>query len=135
MVRKRELIQATWDEVDLEHGVWTIPPERMKRREGHIVPLSTQALEAFKELKPLASGSRYVFPKIGRLDKPMAPSTLNVAFDRLKLDLEAVSHRLCRRPEDQIMEQSMCELGLVQINATVIEAAYRSRAQTGKEPR
>ena len=57
----------------------------MKRREGHVVPLSRQALEAFRELKPLACGSRYVFPSTGRLDGPMGASTLNVAFERMKL--------------------------------------------------
>ena len=58
MVRKRELIEAPWDEIDLENAVWTIPPERMKRRMRHVVPLSKQALEAFKELQPMACGSR-----------------------------------------------------------------------------
>jgi len=87
MVRKRELLEATWDELDLKEGLWTIPPERMKRREPHMVPLSRQALAAFKELKPLASGSRYVLPSLGRLDAPMSASTLNVAFDRMKLDV------------------------------------------------
>jgi integrase len=85
MVRKRELINARWDELDLKDGLWTIPPERMKRREPHVVPLSRQALEAFKELKPCSSGSRYVFPNLGRLDKPMGASTLNVAFERMKV--------------------------------------------------
>ena len=31
MVRKSELQDATWDEVDFENAVWTIPKERMKR--------------------------------------------------------------------------------------------------------
>lgn len=31
MVRKSELQGATWDEVDFENAVWTIPKERMKR--------------------------------------------------------------------------------------------------------
>src|SRR6185312_1839533 len=62
MVRKRELIQATWDEVDFDNALWTIPPERMKRRYGHVVPLSRQALDAFRELKPIAFNSKCVFP-------------------------------------------------------------------------
>jgi hypothetical protein len=28
-----------------------------------------------------------VFPNLGRLDKPMSKSTLNVMFDRLKLEV------------------------------------------------
>jgi integrase len=87
MLRKRELIHATWDEVDFKHALWTIPAQRMKRREEHVVPLSTQALEAFKELKPVAAGSPYVFPSLGDLHRPMSASTLNVAFERMKLDV------------------------------------------------
>jgi len=30
MVRKRELIHATWDELDFDEAVWTIPPERIR---------------------------------------------------------------------------------------------------------
>jgi integrase len=85
MVRKNELICATWDEVDLERAIWEIPAERMKRRHGHVVPLSRQAFEAFKELQPMACGSRYVFPNFGNPRKPMSPATLNGAFERLKL--------------------------------------------------
>lgn len=35
MVRKSELQDATWDEVDFEAAVWTIPKERMKRAKAH----------------------------------------------------------------------------------------------------
>lgn len=87
MVRKNELLQATWNEFDLENSIWAIPAERMKRRHGHVVPLSSQSLEAFKELQPMACGSRYVFPNFGNPRKPMSSSTLNAAFDRLKLQI------------------------------------------------
>lgn len=40
LVRKGELLRATWDEVDFETGVWSIPKERMKRRFPHNVYLS-----------------------------------------------------------------------------------------------
>ncbi len=35
LVRKSELIQATWDEVDFESKTWTIPKQRMKGRNPH----------------------------------------------------------------------------------------------------
>jgi integrase len=93
MVRKRELTEAIWSELELDKALWTIPAERMKRRHGHVVPLSKQALEAFKELKPMACGSKYVFPNFGDLRKPMSPATLNVMFDRLELDVSPHSLR------------------------------------------
>ncbi|WEF23410.1 hypothetical protein PXD02_11365 [Paracoccus sp. S3-43] len=37
MVRKSELQDATWDEVDFENAVWSIPKERMKRFKPHNV--------------------------------------------------------------------------------------------------
>lgn len=40
MVRKSELQDAVWDEVDFENAVWTIPKERMKRSKAHNVYLA-----------------------------------------------------------------------------------------------
>lgn len=37
LVRKSELIEATWNEVDFEAAVWTIPKARMKGRRAHNV--------------------------------------------------------------------------------------------------
>lgn len=37
MVRKSELQDAVWDEVDFENAVWSIPKERMKRSKPHNV--------------------------------------------------------------------------------------------------
>ena len=36
-MRKSELTKATWEEVDFDQGVWTIPEERMKARKPHNV--------------------------------------------------------------------------------------------------
>lgn len=43
MVRKSELQDAVWDEIDFKNAVWTIPKERMKRCKAHNVYLSRQA--------------------------------------------------------------------------------------------
>jgi integrase len=43
-VRTTELIEAKWEEFDLENARWDIPAERMKMRTPHIVPLARQAL-------------------------------------------------------------------------------------------
>lgn len=83
-VRKRELIQATWSEIDLESAAeWRIPAERMKTREPHIVPLSEQALDLFRQAKKVATGSKYVFPGLTSLAKPLSDTALNNALMRL----------------------------------------------------
>jgi integrase len=42
---------AKWEEIEFEKKEWRIPAERMKMRELHIVPLSTQSLDVLKELQ------------------------------------------------------------------------------------
>jgi len=77
MVRKSELTDATWDEVKFSQALWTIPKERMKRRNPHNVYLSKQALEIFIALKTFAGGSRYLLPSRYDPDLPMSSATLN----------------------------------------------------------
>lgn len=87
MVRKSELIEAKWAELDLEAAEWSIPGERMKKDKPHLVPLSRQAVAMFEELKSLASGSEFVFPSRGSLRRPIAKSTLNFAVRALAIDV------------------------------------------------
>ena len=77
LVRKSELIQATWDEVDFETAVWTIPKSRMKARRSHNVYLSRQALDIMVTLHTCAAGSRYVLPSRYDPDRCMSQATLN----------------------------------------------------------
>jgi len=61
--RTSEAIGATWQEVDRDRAVWTVPGERMKAEREHRVPLSPAALAILATMgqagtKPLG----YVFP-------------------------------------------------------------------------
>lgn len=87
MVRKSELIEAKWEEIDFARAEWSIPGERMKKDKPHLVPLSRQVVSMFEELKGLASGSDWVFPSRGDLKQPIAKSTLNVAVRALEIEV------------------------------------------------
>lgn len=77
MVRKSELLDAVWDEVDFENAVWSIPKERMKRRKPHNVYLSRQSFDILIALKTCAGNSRYVLPSRYDADAPMSRATFN----------------------------------------------------------
>lgn len=77
MVRKSELLDATWDEVDFENAVWRIPKERMKRKKPHNVYLSRQSLDIMIALKTCAANSQYVLPSRYDADEPMSRATFN----------------------------------------------------------
>jgi integrase len=77
MVRKSELQDAVWDEVDFENAVWSIPKERMKRAKAHNVYLSRQSLDIMIALKTCAGNSRYLLPSRYDADAPMSRATFN----------------------------------------------------------
>lgn len=87
MVRKSEMIEARWDEIDLTKAEWFIPGERMKMDHPHFVPLSRQAVAMLEELKGLSSGSEWVFPSRNTLSKPISKTTLNSAVRSLEHDV------------------------------------------------
>jgi integrase len=82
-VRPGELRKAEWVEFDLGKAEWRIPATRMKMREVHIVPLSTQASATLRELHALTGHGRYVFPGARTNGRPMSENTVNAALRRL----------------------------------------------------
>jgi len=77
LVRKSELIEATWNEINFEAAVWTIPKARMKGRRAHNVYLPSQALDIMIALRTCAAGSRYILPSRYDADRCMSKATLN----------------------------------------------------------
>lgn len=112
LVRKSELAKSTWDEFDLDKGVWTIPKERMKARKQHNVYLSRQALEILTALKLMAGASPYVFPSRYDADVHIAPTTLNKVTAQIteraqqeKLPLEMFTVHDLRRTGSTILNE------------------------------
>lgn len=77
LVRKGELVNAKWDEIDLKNKVWTIPAKRMKAKRAHNVYLSEQAIDLIIAFQIYSEGSPYLLP--GRINRqqPIANSSLN----------------------------------------------------------
>jgi integrase len=89
MVRKSELIEATWAEFDLKTALWRIPAARMRSGQEHCVYLPRRAVEMLRELRETRNRRHYVFPTVrGEEDRPIAKSTLNQAVKALGLDVE-----------------------------------------------
>jgi integrase len=82
-VRPGELRLAEWTEFDLKAAEWRIPAGRMKMRELHLVPLSKQAVDLFKDLHALTGDGRYVFPSLRSTDRPISDNTINAALRQL----------------------------------------------------
>lgn len=82
-VRPGELRQAEWSEIDLEAAEWTIPAEKMKMRQSHLVPLSRQAIAILREIQPLTGRGQYVFPGGRSPRRPMSNNAVLAALRRM----------------------------------------------------
>ncbi len=63
-VRKSELIQATWDEVDFENATWIIPKQRMKGRNPHVVYLSRSDCSGTNDARAVTVTSYFLLSAI-----------------------------------------------------------------------
>lgn len=77
LLRKGELTNAMWTDVNFTEGTLTIPAARMKARRPHVVFLSQQAIDLLHALKMFAGSSEYVFPSRYETHRPMSAATLN----------------------------------------------------------
>ena len=89
--RPTELRAAKWAEFDFDKSEWTIPKERMKTRQPHIVTLSTQADNALKKLKEQTGYGELLFPGQKNL-KPISEMTLTKATKLLWPEYRIVPH-------------------------------------------
>lgn len=126
--RSGEIRGATWSEIDLEAGLWSIPAERMKMARPHHVPLAPQAIDAFKRAKAFSAPcTDLVFPGM-KLKKPMSDMTLlKILRD---MDAGVTVHGFRSAFRDWVAEETsypgeVAEAALAHANSNKVEAAYR----------
>lgn len=91
--RPGELRMAEWSEFDFAKAIWTIPAHRAKMRREHRIPLPRQAVEILEDVRKSAGNSKFVFPSIRTIIRPLSENTLNAALRRLGYSKdEATSH-------------------------------------------
>jgi integrase len=132
--RTNEVINARWDEVDLEKGVWTIPAARMKAKREHRVPLSAECIAILQRMKAVSSDTKHIFPSRGS-DTPLSNMAFLMTLRRMKLDVTAHGFRSSFRDwasERTNFPNEVCELALAHTVKNKVEAAYRRGDQLAK---
>jgi integrase len=136
-VRTTELRGATWSEIDLDKADWTIPAERMKTGIPHHVPLSLQAVEAFRALQDMNGKWPWVFA--GRAPtKPMSKNTVLFALYRMGYHSRMTGHGFRALASTTLNEMGyrsdVIERQLAHTEKNAVRAAY-NRAQYLEERR
>jgi integrase len=126
--RSGEVRGATWGEVDLRAGVWTVPAARMKMKKAHRVPLSPRALALLAQAKALSDGAptALVFPgtKAGR---PLSDMTLSKLTKELGFAVDVHGFRTSFRTwaqERTTFPREVAEAALAHLVRDAAERAY-----------
>lgn len=128
MTRPNEASSARWEEIDLETKIWTIPPERMKKRREHRIPLTEQMLALLEVMQPISGHREYVFPSDRDPKKPCNSQTANMALKRMGFAGRLVSHGLrslaSTTLNEQGFERDLVEAALAHVDDNQVRSAY-----------
>ena len=115
--RTGEVLNAGWDEIDMDEKVWSIPAERMKMKEQHKVPLPARCVEILKHAKQF-NDAEIIFP--GRqAGQPLS----NMAF---LMTLRRMGHETLTAHGFRATFKTWAEEKTT-FDSLVIEASWRTR--------
>jgi integrase len=113
--RPNEIRSMEWSEIDINKALWSIPANKMKMRQPHLVPLPKQCLELLEEIRPLTGHRRYVFPSMTDSTKPMSNNTIRQALRRMEYSKEDMTAHGFRAMARTILEE------VLEVNPVYIE--------------
>ncbi len=88
LLRPSELTGLLWEEVDFKNKIIRIGKDRMKSSEEHLVPMSTQVLAKFEQIKEHGLSEKYVFPSSVNRNASINSESLRAALRRLGIPKE-----------------------------------------------
>lgn len=128
-VRTSELIESEWPEFDLDSARWEIPPQRMKKKRPHIVPLPKQAVAILRALYWRTGRGKKVFPGANDKEKTMSNNTILFALYRLGYKGEMTGHGF-RGVASTVLydsgqfEEDWIEMQLAHVQRNKVKGAY-----------
>lgn len=132
--RPGEIRRAEWSEIDLDRSVWKIPPEKMKMRRPHIVPLASQVVSLLKDQKSRLEVSgldgEYIFPSERGPARCMSENTVRLALRTLGYGADDMTAHGFRGMASTLLNESglwsvdAIELQLAHVEGNAVRAAY-----------
>ncbi|MCG8536181.1 MAG: integrase arm-type DNA-binding domain-containing protein [Pseudomonadales bacterium] len=107
-VRPKELRHMEWEEIDWDQALWQIPAEKMKMKQPHIVPLSTQAITILEEIHSLTGRGKYVFPSARGASRPLSENGVRVALRTMGYDNNTMTAHGFRATARTILDEVLC---------------------------
>jgi len=124
--RTSEVLGAKRSEINFRERMWIVPPERMKARKEHKVPLSDSAIAI---IKSMPTDRDYLFPGT-RKGRPLSNGAMLKPLERMGLRKQVVAHGFRSTFRDWASEAThypneMLEMAIAHSIDSKVEAAYR----------
>jgi integrase len=129
-VRPGEMRGATWEEIDFDASVWTIPPERMKMRRPHRVALSRQTLAVLRNAQAISGAGAMILPGMRGHSRTLSENTFNAALRRLGFSKDEMTAHGFRAAASSILNESgfwnpdAIEAQLAHVEGNSVRRAY-----------
>jgi integrase len=129
-LRPGEVRRLEWQEVNFDTTEIRIPPEKMKMRRLHVVPLSSQVIGILEKLSQITGNEKYVFPSVRGDGRPMSEATITAALRRMGFSSDEMSAHGFRSMATTTLYEQGCwipdaiERQLAHVEGNSIKAAY-----------
>jgi len=128
MVRPMESAGTRWEEINFNDNTWTIPPQRMKKKREHIVPLSPQALALLAVMQPISGHREHVFPSQREPSRHANEGSPNVALKRMGFKDMLTAHGMRALASTTLNEEAfdydIIEMALAHIDPNETRRSY-----------
>ena len=126
--RTSEVLRASWDEIDMQNLIWTIPAKRMKTGKIHEVPISSGMKDVLKDAKDKIGSPYFIFSS-DQSGKELSNNTLRLAVQK-RLGVDTTIHGMRSSFKDWASETTnfaneVSEMALAHVIPNKTEAAYR----------
>jgi integrase len=124
--RTSEVINAKWEEIDMDNATWVVPAERMKAGMEHRVPLSPSAVAVLKSIERQGD---FVFNGL-RVNRPISDATMRKLLQKDMGFGHLVVHGFRSTFRDWCAEETshaniVAEMALAHTIKDQAEASYR----------
>jgi integrase len=126
--RTSEVLNARWQEIDLEARLWRVPGDRMKAGRDHTVPLSDPACAILRGQR--GADEDLVFPgrPMGGRSAPLSNMAMLMRLRRIRPGMTVHGFRSTFRDwaaEETSYPRDVAEMALAHVVSDATEAAYR----------
>lgn len=127
-LRPKEIRHLRWEYIDFEAKLIRIPEQEMKRQREHLVPLASQVVQQFQEIKKVTGYSVYVFPGERDSSKPISKNVMTNRLRTLGYSADVMTTHGFRSSASTILHEQGWDHNVIEVQLAHLTGTATSRA-------